>query len=168
LLIDTGSLGGNLPPAQVDQALALLPERLWALLLLVDALDRCPWAALSGPLGWRLATYLGLAAAFVRSSYAHAIKTSREDDDPLRFSKEQTDFIEMLDQRDPRSLLSLHEEDVLERLCALFADGFKDLLQGQDNPLARAALAYLDLPIYTSVVDLISALPESEKARRAE
>jgi hypothetical protein len=168
LLIDTGSLEGDLPPTQVDQALALLPKRLWALLLLVDALDRCPWAALSGPLGWRLTTYLGLAAAFVRSSYAYAIKTSRGDDDPLRFSKEQKDFIEMLDQRNPRSLLRLHEEDVLERLCALFADGFKDSLQGQDNPLAHAALAYLDLQVYTLVVNLISALREREKAGQAE
>ncbi|MGH8476259.1 MAG: hypothetical protein ACRER2_10915 [Methylococcales bacterium] len=162
LLIDTGTLGGELPPAESDQALALLPERLWALLLLVDALDRCLWAALSGPLGWRLTTYPGLAAAFVRSSYVHAIKASYGNDHAFALSEPQNEFVKMLAQRDPKQLLELEEEDVIAKLRTLFHDGLQDSLPNLNHPLACAMLEFLELSVYPSVVDLIGA-PQGER-----
>lgn len=169
LLIDSGGLGGDLPGPEADKALALLPDRLWALLLLVDALERCPWAAFSAPLGWRIVTFLGLGAASVRS-YAHAIAASGRNDKGLRFSKPQAEFVEMLDRRDPRGILSLEEEEVLARLRTLFGDGLKGSLKDRHDPVARAALAYLGSPVYISVVDLIPAQPEAGRraARKQE
>lgn len=51
----------------------LLPGRLWAMVLLIDALERCPWQELCVPRLWGVATYLGLAAGLVKTAYAHAL-----------------------------------------------------------------------------------------------
>ncbi len=53
----------------------LLPGAVWAMVLLADALRRAPWAALSA--GWRLwgpLTYVGLAAAYIRTAHVFVLK----------------------------------------------------------------------------------------------
>lgn len=154
LLINLGDINGQLPQIGKKETLDLLPNKVWALILLADALYRCPWTAFSAPLGWRVVTYLGLAAAFVRSAYVHAMHKSKwlEWD---KLSSVQKSFWRSLEDRDLSNLLQLDEEEILEKLIDLFGDGLQDRIKDKESTLGRAANAYLESPIYTSVFKLV-------------
>ena len=155
LLVDTASICGEVVTPGTPEALDLLPDQLWALIVFVDALDRCPWAAFSGLLGWRVGTYLGLAAAFVRSAYTYALCeaqiVSKTD-----LSEEEKVFVSMLSCRDPRPLLSKTEEALIPMLTAMLdrrlpaASG-----SGANGPLGRAAAVYCASPVYKAVADFV-------------
>lgn len=145
LYVDPRQIEGDTPTADV---LELLPNRLWALILFVDGLHRCPWSAFSGASVWPMEIYLGLAAAFVRSAYAYALdkaypglarmaeKIAEEDakqpqakpaPPPIEFSDHQKRFLDVIKHYDERKLLcagrdKLHPETVLESLGKLFFD----------------------------------------------
>lgn len=161
LLINPGSLKGELPSIGTPEALSLLPDELWALIVLIDALSRCPWQDFSSStLGFKVATYLGLAAAFVHSAYAFALSDSRTPQ-MENLSKVQRSFITMVHKRDPSYLLQMQEDEILIALAALFrADDLRCRLCTPKNSLTQATLSYLESPIYTAIVDLVAAQPE--------
>jgi len=76
LLIDPSSVKDEKKSGDGPRIGPLLPSKLSALVLLIDGLYRCPWSAFSTPLNRQVATYLGLAAAFVRTSYVYALYQS--------------------------------------------------------------------------------------------
>ena len=156
LWVDPATLRGELPPAETAEALGLLPRRLWALILLVDGLDRCPWQALSMPRGWRIATYLGLAAALVRSAYVHALcACARLAEDAL--SPVQQSFFNALSKRDSGGLLGMSEEEVIQNISDLFADSLPGRSESGDDVLTEATAHYLASPVYKAAVTLIAA-----------
>lgn len=174
LLINPSFLRGDLP---APYALELLPSRLWALILFSDGLHRCPWSIFSGTSVWMVGTYLGLAAAFVRSAYAYALQRAFPAEPLVQaFSASQRRFVEMICEGDPARLLRegqsfRHEEDVLLALRDLFEDDFATVVQAELQALQapateaaavyeklsliEAAAAYLDSPVYKSVRDLL-------------
>lgn len=135
-------LAGQLP---APYALELLPNRLWALILFSDGLHRCPWTAFSGASVWMVGTYLGLAAAFVRSAYAYALAEAFPDEALVQgFSAAQQRFVAMIRARDPASFLPPEqsfrkEEDVLLCLQALFSDDWAQQLQSTRQALREQA-----------------------------
>lgn len=161
LLINPGSLKGELPSIGTPAALSMLPYELWAIIVFIDALSRCPWTDFSSStLGFKVATYLGLAAAFVHSAYAYALWVCKDRQMDC-LSEVQHSFITMVDKRDPYYLLRMQEDDILVALDALFrANDLRSQLCKPENSLTRAALAYLESPVYTAVVDLVAAQPE--------
>lgn len=167
-------MSGDLPG---PEALELLPNRLWALILFSDGLHRCPWAAFSGTSVWMVGTYLGLAAAFVRSAYAYAMDKAFAET-LVGFSPVQRRFVAMIQKRDPVKFLregqSIRREDeVLLCLKELFEDGFKadidrkleelqaeagrlvDKAVYEQMSLLAAAASYLHSPVYESVEKLL-------------
>lgn len=143
----------------------ILPGELWALVLLVDALSRCPWTPLSTSLGWQVTTYLSLAAAFVRSAYVDALVESGQIG-ASQLAKKQRRFLSMLRRKDPAALLGRHEEEILQTIHCMFHDDLTNLLEDKDA-LSRAAHAYLSSPAYRAVVDLLAAQPEVAEASAA-
>lgn len=137
-----------------EELWSLVPEELWALILLVDALDRCPWASFSSPLGWQFVTYLGLAAAFVRSAYAHALWRS-EILPEKEFESEQRLLVHDLARSDPLRLLKMTEEDLLDSLVKLFDDGLAKKVERRRDALSRAAKAFLRCEPYLAVVTFV-------------
>lgn len=74
LHIGPGLLSGDVSLPAEASSLELLPDQVRALILLVDALGRCPWEPLSAPrLGWGVLTYLRLAGAFVQGAYLYSL-----------------------------------------------------------------------------------------------
>ena len=154
LRIDAGDLCGDLP---THSAADLLPRETWALILLVDGLHRCPWAAFSMPLGWGLATYLGLAAALVRSAYVYGLCEStrwRKTD----LSREQRALRAVIAHQHPGNLLRLTEESVVGGLVRLFRDDLSTRVETRcaltKDPLEMALDCYLKSPVYLGVVAL--------------
>lgn len=177
-----GTLKEDRDAAQSVAKLDILPGELWALILLVDALDHVPWTALSAPVGWSLATSLGLAAAMVRTAYLLALTQSGQIDEtqliggrkkgaktkkrtPDATSAAQLRFLGDLRQRDPRRLLRLQDDELLIELDDLFAENakLKTELAKHPSSLMRAALAYLDSPAYRSAVRLVTELAGWER-----
>ena len=160
--------------------LDLLPNRLWSLILFTDGLYRCPWLTFSGASIWMVSTYIGLAAAFVRSAYAYALDLAFSAKPVLVFSPQQRQFVEMINTRDPAQFLAKgkdfrREEDVLLALRDLFVDDFEqqikdkrsELEQAKDKDateapvlemlsLISAAAAFLKSPVYQSVKTLLA------------
>lgn len=132
----------------------LLPSRLWALILLIDQLDRCPWRAFSVARGWFVSTYLCLAAAFVRSAYVAALNSVGLLE---KISGPQGRLVAMLNQRDPSDLLRNQEEDLLLWLHEIFDDDLAQGLETADDVLSKAAYAYLSSPWYESIVFLLKS-----------
>ncbi|MBI4515092.1 MAG: hypothetical protein HY699_04660 [Deltaproteobacteria bacterium] len=171
LLIDTAALEGELPKIGDEKTLLLLPDELWATILLVDALERCPWSTLSAPSDWDVETYIGLAAAFVRTAYFFALHTTGQTVSS-HLSKAQCDLLEVLETRDPATLLrpsgdarsQSRQERLLALLKSLFNDQPSPLLKNRNDALSRAARAYLGSPIYTSVAALLGSAGSANSA----
>jgi hypothetical protein len=138
-------------------ALEIVPDRVWAAIVLVDALDRCSWPTFSARLGWHLPTYLALAGALVQSAYAYALVSTgaaAESD----FAEGQQRMIEVLRHRHPGYVLGetaaeRYEEAVFQRLeevlCAPFPAG------DPDNPLWRSANAFFGIPPYLALRKMV-------------
>lgn len=163
LLVNVRELSGDLPPTGTQEALALLPGEIWAMVLLVDGLDRCPWEDFSGPLGWGMVTYLGLATAFVRSAYVYALCKCRNfnEEEENSLSDEQKQLLNGIRNRDPAHLLQKQEEDVLKELTNLFQKGdLKEKLDSKRDSLSQATCAFLSSPVYKAVVNLVELQSE--------
>lgn len=187
LFVDPRLLQGRTPD---NTALEILPNRLWAMILFVDGLHRCPWSAFSSSTVWMMATYIGLAAAFVRSAYAYALNKAYPASEPnndlpdqnlFGFSEAQLRFIDVIKTYDERKLLNpkrgeMQQETVLESLGELFRDEWeekikdlKDKLEKQSprdyemESLVNSSYAFLHSPVYTSVKALLS--PHCRRAR---
>lgn len=183
LKLDINVFKGHLPPPDTEskeirsEPLEILPNQLWALIILTDALDRCPWVALSA-LPSTLTTYIALSAALVRSAYAYTLSSTgciekddlKSDDDSKPAI--QVEFINCLEQRDPSCFLqqsgavrrTLEEEELWAKLNHLFDDNLPTLLEEmgekkQLGVLGEAALSFLKSPAYTSAVKLLKGQP---------
>ncbi len=141
------------------KALAILPNEVWAIVLLADGLERCCWPVFTAGLGWHLSTFLVLAAALVRSAYAYALMQC----DRLTlndFHIAQREIIHMLDNRDPFTWLRENEEGVITRLRSLFTRDFQARLRGKNDALSNAARMYLKSPAYQSARALLQTIAE--------
>jgi hypothetical protein len=165
LLIGTSNFEGDMPKGGDVEALALIPDQLWAMILLIDGLDRCPWSALSAPLGWLLRTYVQLAAALVRTAYVFALEASGALQNS-ELSKSQQKFLEILKSRDPLELLALKEEEVLSLMTGLFIDNLVEKVETITDSLSTASRAYLNSPVYNAAAKLsTSARVQAGSAR---
>jgi hypothetical protein len=93
------------------------------------------------------------------SAYVFALCASGQLD-KKELSEQQLALVEGLDQQDPTYLLALQEEEILEKLAALFEDGLPALLKDRKGALFQATSGYLESLVYTSVVTLLKAQPE--------
>lgn len=167
----------TLSPGQIrwrtkgDTALALnfLPDQLWAMILLVEGLSRCPWSSFSGQLGWSLKTYIGLAAVLVRAAYVYGLVLGKVLAATALHPAEQR-MMKRLEVRHALDLLDEHaakqkeeyrglEERVLDEIVAIFKSD--PPLETRDS-LSRAAKHYLESPVYTAIRDWILAGAEEE------
>ena len=140
-----------------EKALALLPDEIWALILLADSLERCCWPVFTAHTGWHYATWIVLSAGLVRSAYAYALQRCgilKSSDYPVP----QRKIIRMLDERDPYAWLRDDEEDVVKRLDSLFSRDFQARLKGKEDALSKAALAYLNSPAYQAAKNLLQVI----------
>lgn len=168
LHLDTRSISGDLPPVSPQDALGLIPDQVWAMVLLVDGLHRCPWSAFSARLGWHLPTYLMLAGVLVQGAYLHAMNQADllEEDQLL---PPQELLVEVLDKRDASYLLlgepregryvdeESHEEKVFERLAAILECPLPTTSKdgsSRDDPLTKAARSFMELAPYRALRDL--------------
>lgn len=169
LLSSPGNLTGNIPG---EEQLEILPNRLWGLIALADALHRCPWSAFSAPSNWLASTYIALAAALVRTAYCYTLVRSGYLEQPAETS-EQYRYIRILENRDCSVLLAMNEEDLWLSLWRLFngleqnqtlqsladkPDEDPVLAQLKDSPdscLVPAARCYLRSPMYQDAVALL-------------
>lgn len=168
LLVDTTRLQGNLPN---DSNLEILPNKLWSLFVLVDALERCPWQAFSKVLNWLVVTYIALAAAFVRTAYFYTLEKSGYFKSSSRFSEIEKGFIEMLKNRDSSFLFQYSakhshtdsdgslESGVWHCISELFAKDahWQKKLKTEESKrtLVKATECYLESTMYQDVVTLL-------------
>ncbi len=165
-------------PVFQDDPLALLPGDVRALVLFVDALDRCPWEAFSRPhFGWRVTTYVLLAGAFVRSAYVSALARRLPD---VTSGPSQKRMLARLETADPglraepslgeRSTALLQEDEWRDELRHLYAEplpldlglglGPQNALRGsQTGPdaLLAAAQVFFRSPAYGALEQLAQA-----------
>lgn len=145
-------------PNAVSQTpgLEVLPDRLWAMVLWIDAIDRCPWSMFSIRLGWQLPTYFLLAGALIHGAYLYALKTAgllTVDD----LQAPQRRLVDALEQRDPTWILlgehggNRYEKEVFQRLSDVVQCELPPL---GDDPLSRAAGCFMDLEAYHAMRDL--------------
>lgn len=158
LLINIRRLAGTLPPPGDERSLRIIPDHVWAIVLLTEGLDRCPWEALSVRTGWELRTYLVLAILFVRSAFMYAL--DRIGDLPHGLCDGDRKLLETLRDRDALSLLRLQEEEILNLACADANDLQVSLAEKKEgNPLAKAALCFLESEPYKVLNQLLNPGP---------
>lgn len=158
---------------------ALVPDRIRALVLFVDALHRCPWAAYSRfEQGWPLRLWIRLAASFVRAAYLDAI-TRASVVDALGTEAQGSSlvtpsilpmhllFAEQLGRRDP--ILGLPEGDpsqgaelrtsptVLAGQLRTFA-GEESPKTSTGHPLLTASTNYVDSLVYKAAFPNVDTL----------
>lgn len=157
------NLHGDLALRGPATDLAILPASVRSIVLLIDALSRCPWQVLSGPrLGWQPMTYLQLAALMVRTAFVRALRVGctnlgqatqamqavYDDHGPL---------LEVLERSDPWLPQRAGDHSLAEVNALSLPHHFDDrglraaLQQCPHHPLIDAALAYLDLPAYRAL-----------------
>lgn len=161
LMIGFDSVTGEAPSAGSAETLGFLPSEPWAMVLLVDALHRCPWRLFSVQRGLHLSTHILLAGAFLAAAYLYALETAcarvpeaRESDPP-----ELDLLLSMPRKRSADAWRSLREDELLTRLGAVFARGSEQepehleaaVDRYPDNSLQRAALAYLASDAFQAV-----------------
>lgn len=149
--VNTLALGGDLPTAK---DLELLPKRFWLLLVLTDALERCPWQVFSRFLNWLVTTYIALAAAFVCSAYLYCLKECgliAMDD----LNEAQKNFIKILKNRDPGSLLTLNENKIWDELLVFFDTASLEQKLDDNNPLSKVSKQFLQSSVFKDVVALL-------------
>ncbi len=138
------------------EVLGAVPDELWAIILLIDALDRCPWATFSAKSGWHLPTYFALVGALVHGAYVYALFTAgllpRD-----ALSPSQQEMCEVLRKRHPGYILGRtpeeqYEDNVFARLHAVLESPLPD---GPDNSLRRAAKCFFELEPYRALVHLV-------------
>lgn len=162
LVTNTYELKGEVPS---QDALKLLPNRLWELLVFADALERCPWPFFSRFLNWLLATYIALAAALVASAYLYCLvscnyvsdNSSEVNDGQPKLTQVQHAFFTMLKNRDPSLILQLSEEEVWKTLSDFFTDNEQlaaRLISTQNLP--QVTLQYLNSSVYRNAVELLN------------
>lgn len=149
-----------------DQALAVLPATVRGLVLLVDALDRCPWEAIAAAhTTWRVTTYLRIAGALVRTAYVDALTRCR----PARHAllgEAQQRWLSLMTPTEPGATappiftaLRQQEGDWLRSLNALDAEGTQAVLaEPSDGPvysdegaLVEAAQAFFQSSAYLAL-----------------
>lgn len=157
LLLNPNRFEGARMSGGSPEELELIPDEVWAIILLVDALDRCPWRALGGTTEWRVHTYLLLAVAFVRSSYFYAlIRAGELAWDPL--SPDQAWFVQALGSRDPWGFFNVNEEDLVEKILNLMGDKLEDKIS-KSSSLSCAAHAFFSSAAYIDLRALALRLP---------
>jgi hypothetical protein len=163
LLVGGMRLDGELPTQTAED---LLPSSPRALILLVDALQRCPWSAFMIRSGWDLATYVGLSAALVRTAYIYslcrlgAIPEDAAGSNGSGLNEErfpnQSEFVRMLETRNPGKLLRENEESVNKKLAILFEEDMECLCKNPSHSISTSLTEYLNCQVYKSVKELIS------------
>jgi hypothetical protein len=159
--VDVRKLKGPLPFQPADH---LLPGSVRSLILLSDALHRCPWAALSLRRGWSLATHLGLSAALVRGAYLYAWYrslgwTEKDLERSVTEVPGQLRFFRIIDQCHPGELLEFDEEKVVECLKHFFEEPIpknrknKHKHENPMNPIRISLDRFMASPIYTEVAE---------------
>lgn len=144
-----------------------LPDRMRSLVLFVDALERCPWAAFSRLENrWPLWLWIRLAAAFVRAAYTDALSVAHPVDGlglnhtrqailTLPEDGSHKTFLDQLHRSDP--ILGLASDNrwgdtrrvELEKVLSDFeATEFTAL--SNTHPLQAAAQAYLSSKVYSN------------------
>lgn len=139
--------------------LGMLPGDIAGQVLFAEGLSRCPWSPLSTALGWDLTTHLGLSSAFTRTAYVWGLVESGCLE-TSRLSESQRYFLGILQGRKSLSLLAQSEEAILESLLALFTDDLPEKLGECTDSLSRAASAFLESALFTSITDLVAMQPE--------
>lgn len=162
LFIAPDDVSGELQPQDPESGLRILPARVRPLILLVDALSRCPWRAFAAPtLGWSLMTYLRLAGAFVRTAYLHALGRANLLHATIHPGPAQRQFLDQLRRADPHlrassqtrreDLNRLEEDQVVRLLAALAEEDPLLLLASEKDDLCRAARSFLESPAYRAL-----------------
>lgn len=153
LLINQRQLTGNLPPPGEAISLRLVPDQVWAIILLTDGLDRCPWKPLSLPLGWELRTYILLSALFVRTAYVYALDLVGAL--PETLSDSQKEFLTALKSQDPLGLLKRTDEQILKMGREIAHDGLDAELKERTDPISKAAHSFLESLPYQALGALV-------------
>lgn len=167
LVVSDRPLAGKLPELRTIDTLAMLPDEIWAMILLAEGLNRCPWLTFSRKSTWRLQAHLCLAASMVRSAYVYALidakiiqedelgkdpKAGEEETDTYKQFKQQRLLYDVLRLRDPMDLISAGETRLIDRSAELFNDGIEKLVADKTDSLSKAFKAYLDSEPYLAVV----------------
>lgn len=170
----TSETAGGTSPRPAPVTRDLLPRRLRAMVLFVDALDRCPWDAyVNLNLGWPLALWLRLAVSFVRASYLDAIRRTRPVDvaavpnerESLASAPKEGSlrslFFEQLQRPDPilgRGEVSGTTRRIdavtLEAQLRAFQNEPHDVPDDGGHPLQVAARAFFASDVYLGLDDL--------------
>lgn len=153
LLVNPRRLAGSLPRAGDARSLELVPDQVWAIILLTDGLDRCPWKAFSLPLGWDLRTYIVLATLFVRTAYVYAL--DRVGGLPKKLSGSQKALLTSLQKQDPLELLKQTDEQILEMAREIARDGLDAELKKRTDPISKAAHSFLESLPYRALGALV-------------
>lgn len=104
-----------------DSAARLLPGAVWAMVLFADALQRVPWDELSVATRlWQPLTYIGLAAAFVRTAYLYAIRSIGGLTGDLDPTGLQSTLLTQLDERSAYPVIGWSADDIHRGLASLF------------------------------------------------
>lgn len=152
LYVSSEPLAGNLPELGQPEVLGMLPDEIWAMILLTEGLARCPWLTFSRSSLWRLHAHLALAAGLVRSAYVYALvqagKLSKQ-----HLSDQQAELYEILTLRDPMTLVSGGERALIQNMDILFTDKLEEKVVSEDS-LSRAFKAYLDSAPYQAVLEM--------------
>ncbi|ESQ16105.1 MAG: hypothetical protein N838_19675 [Thiohalocapsa sp. PB-PSB1] len=152
--VDVRKLKGPPPFHPADH---LLPGSVRSLILLSDALHRCPWAALSLRRGWSLATHLGLSAALVRGAYLYAWyrssgKTVKDFKNRMKPFPRQSRFFRIIDRRNPKELLTFDEDKIVDCLNSFFKESIPEIDEDEkENPIVVSLQRFMDSPIYKAV-----------------
>lgn len=153
LVVSEQPLSGSLPELGAVETLSLIPDQIWAMILLTDGLARCPWLSISRPSGWLLQAHLALAAGLVRTAYVYAMKQSNCIDVSI-LSETQKSLITMLRLRDPEDLISSGETKLIHRMNDLFHDDLESELKDKSDSLSQAFKSYLNSEPYKAVVEM--------------
>jgi len=168
LFVSSHTLQGELPELGHPDSLALLPDEIWALILLTEGLSRCPWLTFSRESGWQLQGHLALCAALVRSAFVFALVQAKLlEIDSL--SEHQNMLHQVLKLRDPMTLVSDSEGTLMQTMNQLFHDGLDAKILAKQDSLSRAFNAFLNSAPYTAVVAMTEDVIKLQKikARKA-
>jgi hypothetical protein len=148
LMIDLSDIHGDPPEIGSAAVLDLIPDQLWAMVLLIDGLDRCPWELFSARRVLDVTIYLGLAGAFLHSAYAYALRRTGTRG-TKKLKPVQDDLVGMLEKRNPRPWRALQEDELAGKVQEFFREN-PGLGQGDDS-LSRAARSFLDSKVYRAL-----------------
>ena len=150
-------------------ALRVLPGELWALVLLVEGLTRCPWENFPTYQGWSIELCAVLAAALVHTAYAWGLIAAGilEEQD---LTEPERGFLDAVVRKDPYTWLhtsesggrrwrNRYEEELLSDVYAILNRGhLANLVVDREDALSEAAHAYLKGAVYLAATQRAEAL----------